>query len=256
MPALSGVTVVVTRPAHQAENLCQHIESAGGKVLRFPVIEVRPPENAEQCRAQMARLVEYDLAIFVSANAVTGALALLESTQSWPVSLPIAAVGKATAQVIISEGLPSPLVAPRPFNSEALLGLPDFQKLNGKRILVFRGSGGRELLRDSLLERGAEVDYLECYRREVPQSDTRALYAAWDQRQTMPIVVTSNQGLENLVSMIDCEHQAQLLASPLIVMSERAVSLSSKLGFTQAPIVAAAANDEAILDSLKTWVRP
>ncbi|HHI93070.1 MAG TPA: uroporphyrinogen-III synthase [Gammaproteobacteria bacterium] len=259
MSELSGVTVVVTRPAHQAEKLCQLIEAAGARALRFPVIDIQPPENPQQCQAQLTQLADYDLAIFVSANAVNATMAMLKKPQAWPMALPLAAVGKATAQALIKKGLPAPQVAPEPFNSEALLSLPELQKLDGKRILIFRGNSGRELLRNCLRERGAQVDYFECYQRAIPKSDTRPLYAAWDQVQakpgTMPIVVTSNQGLQNLVSMIDKEHQPTLFASPLVVISERMVSLSARLGFSQAPVVAMAANDDAVLVALKTWAK-
>lgn len=256
MPALSGVTVVVTRPAHQAENLCRQIEAAGGEALRFPVLEIQTPQDIHKCQNQLAQLAEYDLAIFISANAVTSAMAMLKSAQAWPTSLPIAAVGKATADAAISQGLNISLTAAQPYNSEALLSLPELQKLSGKRILIFRGNGGRELLRESLLERGAEVEYVECYQRVVPQTDTRQLYAAWDQNRKMPIVVTSNQGLQNLVAMVNNEYQQELLSSPLVLISERTAKLSVKLGFTQTALVAEAANDEAILNSLITWARP
>jgi len=260
MPELSGVTVVVTRPVHQAEKLCQLIEMAGGKALRFPVIDIRPPENPQQCRAQLARLADYDLVIFVSANAVNATMAMLKTPQAWPTALPVAAVGKATAQAITKKGLPTPCVAPEPFNSEALLSLPEMQKLDGKRILIFRGNSGRELLRNGLRERGAHVDYVECYQRVIPEADTGPLYAAWEQTQArpdnIPIVVTSNQGLQNLVAMIDKKHQSALFAAPLMLISERTASLSSRLGFLQAPVVATAANDDAVLVALKTWAKP
>ncbi len=258
MAVLSGVTVVVTRPMHQAEKLCQLIEAAGGTAVRFPVIDILPSENPQQCRTQLARLTDYDFAVFVSANAVNTTMAMLKTPQAWPATLPIAAVGKATAQAIIKKGLPIPLVAPEPFNSEALLSVPALQKLEGKRILIFRGDGGREWLRDSLCERGALVDYIECYQRAIPQTDPRPLYTAWEQAQpgSMPIVVTSNQSLQNLVSMIDKEHQPALFASPLMVISERTASLASKLGFTQTPVVATTASDDAVLAALKTWTKP
>jgi len=255
MPELSGVTVVVTRPVHQAEKLCRLIEAADGKALRFPVIDIRPPENPQQCQVQLDRLADYDLAIFISSNAVDAAMVMLKTSRAWPMVLAIAAVGKATAQAIIKNNLPVPLVAPEPFNSEALLNLPELQKLDGKRILIFRGNGGRELLRNRLRERGAHVDYIECYQRAVPKTDTGPLYVAWGQAHTMPIVVTSNQGLQNLVAMIDKEHQPVLFASPLLVISKRTASLSAKLGFTSTPVMATAATDEAILVALKTWAK-
>ncbi|NIQ15763.1 MAG: uroporphyrinogen-III synthase, partial [Candidatus Dadabacteria bacterium] len=48
-----------------------------------------------------------------------------------------------------------------------------------KKILIFRGQGGRELLADSLRERGAEVEYIEVYKRHCPQYDQSKLDEVW-----------------------------------------------------------------------------
>lgn len=257
MAELSGVTVVVTRPAHQAENLCHLIEAAGGHALRFPVIEIAPPKDADVCKAQLAQLADADLAIFVSANAVTAVLAILESPSSWPSHLAVAAVGKATAQALAAHGVTTSLVAPPPFNSEALLCLPELQTLQGQRVVIVRGKGGRELLGESLRERGAEVEYIECYERVIPQMlpEAKKLLSAWNEGRQLPIVVTSNEGLENLLTMAGADYRAALLSSPLILISERTAELAKNLGFSENLMVAESANDESILTAIKTWAR-
>jgi uroporphyrinogen-III synthase len=252
MPELSGVTVVVTRPAHQADNLCQLIEAAGGMALRFPAIEIAPASDVQKCRSQLADLSQFDLAIFISANAVNATFEMMPAS-AWPSAATIAAVGKATAQALSSHGQTASHIASEPFNSEALLSLSELQSLDGKRILIFRGNGGRELLREKLCERGAKVEYIECYQRVRPTTDTQQLYASWDQKQTPHIiVVTSNQGLHNLLQMIDETHRPALLGSLLVVISQRTARLANELGFLQAAKVASAATDEAILEALKT----
>jgi uroporphyrinogen-III synthase len=259
MPDLSGVTVVVTRPAHQAERLCQSIETAGGTALRFPVIEIRPPSNPKQAQSQLKQLNSFDLAVFISTNAVASAFDLLgglsEPPPGWPPKVAIAAVGQATAKAITSQGLAVNYQTSKPYNSEALLNIPELQALRGKRILILRGEGGREYLAKTLRERGAEVEYAECYQRAMPGSDPAQLYNAWNKRRPLLFVVTSNEGLENLFQMIDAEHRTALLASRLIVMSERAVALADKLGFAQTPVVVSAVSNEAILLALKSTLR-
>ncbi len=256
MPDLSGVTVVVTRPKHQAEQLCQSIEAAGGIALRFPVIEIQPPSNPNRVQLQLNQLYSFDFAIFISTNAVFSALELLRGSSKkssvWPNNVAITSVGRATMKAVVSLGLVVNHQAPEPYNSEALLQLPEFQKLAGKRIMIFRGRGGREYLADNLRERGAEVEYVECYQRAQPSSDPSTLYRAWTGNQSLLFVVTSNEGLENLFHMIDKKYQAALLASRLVVMSERAVTLAKKLGFSQTPIITSSASDEAILSALKS----
>ena len=250
---LSGVTIVVIRPSHQAEKLCQSIEALGGSALRFPVIEIRPSADTDKLKAQLSHLPSFQLAIFISANAVFAAKQILEDHQPWPLGLKIAAVGQATAKALAANGQIASLISPEPYNSEALLGLPDLQSMHGQRVIIFRGNGGRELLADTLRERGAEVEYAECYQRAIPDIDSSELFKKWDEGNSMPIVVTSNEGLVNLQSMIGQTHQQALLTSPLIVVSQRAVALAKELGFTQKPFVAQNASNEAILTALEQW---
>ena len=253
MTDLFGVTVVVTRPAHQADVLCQSIKDLGGVALRFPVIEIRPCDDIEALKKQLSHLNDFQLAIFVSANAVAPAMQILKDMQGWPVELPIAVVGQATAKAVAANGLSAKYIAPEPFNSEALLSLPVLQRLEGKRVIIFRGKGGLEDLGNGLRERGAEVEYAECYQRVSPDTDTATLFQIWDEGCTMPIVVTSNEGLQNLYSMIDSAHLPALLSSPLIVVSQRAVVLANELGFKQMPLVAKSASNDAILAAIKQW---
>ena len=254
MPDLSGVTVVVTRPAHQADNLCELIEGSGGTALRLPVIAIGAPENLEKCQRQLSQLAQNDIAIFVSANAVNATVELLQTPSAWPTGLATAAVGKATARALAANQLPVTFVAPEPFNSEALLSLPELQSLEGKRVCIFRGNGGRDFLMENLRERGAEVEYIECYQRVKPAAETAQLYNAWDQGQIMPIVVTSNESLENLLSMIDEQHRPSLQSAPLIVISERTAAFAKEQGFKHAPIVAESANDDALLAAVNRWM--
>lgn len=250
---LSDVTVVVTRPSHQAETLCQSIEDLGGSALRFPVIEIRPSENSDRLKAQLNHLDSFQLAIFVSANAVFFAIQMLEKQQGWSTDLAIAAVGQATARAIASNGLIVSHISPEPYNSEALLSLPELQSMPGQRVIIFRGNGGRDLLAKTLRERGAEVEYAECYQRVMPETNTSDLFQFLDEGRTMPIVVTSNESLRNLHSMVGQSHRQALLLSPLIVVSQRAASLAKELGFRQQAIVAKNASNDAILTAIQQW---
>lgn len=254
---LAGITVAVTRPAHQGESLCQSIEALGGTALRLPVIAIGPcaAADAQRLAEQLGRLDRYQLAIFISANAVSATLQLLPPGQAWPATVAIAAVGQATARALNAQGLQVSLVSPEPYNSEALLSLAELQNLQGQRVIIFRGKGGREWLGDTLQTRGATVEYAECYQRVIPATDMGPLFQLWDANSPVPIVVTSNEGLENLYAMVGEPHLQSLLKSPLIVVSQRAADLAEALGFKQKPVVAKTASDEALLSAIKWWKR-
>ena len=106
---------------------------------------------------------------------------------------------------------------------------------------------------NTLRDRGAEVVYAECYRRIIPQIDSSPLLKHWQRDEVHIIIVTSNDGLQNLYDMVGSQGQPYLINTPLVVISERMCALSSKLGFTHTPIVAKSASDEALLNAVLTW---
>lgn len=251
--SLAGLTVVNTRPAHQARKLSDSLKSAGGDVIEFPVMEIQPLNQDHQDSPWFSFFEQAELAIFISANAVDAGLKAIGGAGGWPSHVAIAAVGRATAEKLQASKLAVDLVAPEPFNSEALLTLPQLQELHNKKVVIFRGEGGRELLAQTLRERGAEVVYAECYRRLKPETDPLLLYQCWEEHQRIIIVITSNEGLQNLVEMVDNDHQPFLLSSALLVVSERASQLALELGFKVPAVVTKSASNSAIVDAILLW---
>lgn len=93
---------------------------------------------------------------------------LIRARRQLPASLRIAAIGKGSAKVLAQYGVQNVITPKQKFDSEALLELPELQAITGKRIVIFRGDGGRELLDDELARRGARYEYAECYRHQKP----------------------------------------------------------------------------------------
>ncbi len=250
---LAGVGVLVTRPAEQATGLCALIEAAGGHAVRFPTLAISPAPDADAARTALAGFEHCDLVLFVSANAVEQALALRPAAD-WPAGLHCAALGAGTVRALDRHGLQAQLVAPPPHDSEALLGLPQLQALSGQRILIIRAAGGRELLGETLRARGAIVDFAEIYQRSRPDSDTRDILTAWEQGAVDIVTVTSGEALHNLVEMLGESFRERLLATPLVVVSNRMVQQALALGFIS-PLLVAAASDPALIATLIAWHR-
>lgn len=244
---LHGVTVVVTRPEHQAGNLRDLIEAAGGKVILFPTLAIAPPQNLPAVLSVLQRLAHFDLAVFISPNAVDYGLRYAAQVGGLPSQLQIAAVGAGTARALQAAGHPPTLVPEHDFNSEALLALAALQQVAGKKVVIFRGEGGREHLADILRSRGAQVEYVQVYRREKPPVDRAVLLEAWARNGISAIVVTSNESLQNLYDMVGSEGQVYLRDTQLVLVSQRAVELARRLGVQRAPVVAERAGDDAIV---------
>jgi len=252
--ALDGIAVLVTRPVHQAENLCALIERQGGNAIRFPSIEIAEPRDKQKLADILQRLREFDIAIFISPNAVDYALqAMMDQGDGLPEHIKVAAVGKGSAGQLNKHGVSVDIFPSQQFNSEALLAMDEMQAVAAKRIVIFRGEGGRELLADTLSSRGAIVEYAECYRRSKPEVGTNELFDALSQGGLDIVTATSNEGLQNLCDMVAEPGRSDLLKLQLIVVSERTRRLAEELGFTQPAIIAQNASDEMLVEAITKW---
>ena len=250
---LHGLRVLVTRPAGQAERLCKLIDAAGGEAFCLPAIDILDPVDSYHLERVVASLANYDLAVFISVNAVTRGLDVISAHGEWPANVRIATVGVRSAEALTPYGLSAELVPGQRFSSEGLLALDELQDLRGQRVVIFRGNGGREYLHDTLVERGAEVDYVEVYRRACPVVDPQEILPYWQPGVLDIITITSNETLQNLFDMAGIEGQPLLQEIPLLVVSERQAQLAKQLGFTQEPVYAEHASDEAIVQALKDY---
>jgi uroporphyrinogen-III synthase len=247
---LAGKGIVVTRPVHQAGYLAEHIRARGGDALLFPVIAIAPVNDTAPLRSLIERLDEYDIAIFVSPNAVEQAMPIITTARGIPRGLKFAAVGHNSVRALARFGV-SNVIAPGRFDSEALLDLPELKKVTGLRVAIFRGVGGRELLRDTLAARGAVIEYAECYRRVQPDIDPRPLLAAWENAQVHAVTVTSSNGLKNMLAMLGAAGRAHLQHTPVFVPHTRIEKAARELGL--ATVVLTSQGDDGIVQGLVRW---
>ena len=246
-PELRGLGVLVTRPIHQSQPLCELIRSAGGRPLCFPALEILPPRRPESVRELLRGLEEYDLAIFISPNAVRYGLRIIQELGGLPPGLELAAVGEATARSLAEAGYPPSLVPAERYDSEALLRVPRLTHVSGQRLMIIRGEGGRARLGQVLRQRGADLDYAEVYRRACPDARADDLAGRWSEIDV--VTATSNDILDNLVHLFGPAHRSLLQKTPLLVISERMQNHARRLGF-QKPLRARRASDGAILQAL------
>ncbi len=247
---LAGRGIVVTRPAHQAANLAEAIHGAGGRALLFPAIEIADIDNARQLDALIDRLDEFDRAIFVSPNAVYKAMSLIKARRALPPRLKFAAVGRSSVRELEKFGIVE-VAAPVQFDSEALLALPEFSNVAGQHVVIFRGTGGRELIGDTLAARGASVDYAECYRRLRPRADAAPLLEAWERSELHAVTVTSSEGLRNFCALIGVHGRPWLQQTPLFVPHPRIAAAARELNLMA--VVQTAQGDDGLMAGLQQW---
>lgn len=241
---LVNKTVLITRPDQLANSLKHRITDAGGTAKQYPVIKITAVEDSQALRSITDNLSQFDIGIFISPTAVTKTL---EKIKLLPENLMIAVIGSSTEAMLSKHGYQVQIV-PDEFNTESLLQHSSLQKNNitDKKIVIFRGLGGRDLLGNTLIQRGANVTYAETYRREKNQLES----LNQDQFEKIDVVaVTSNQGLQYLFDLTDDTFKSLLIALPIIVPGVRAHKLAAQLGFNHI-IQANNATDDACMQAL------
>lgn len=252
---LTGLNVLLCRPEQANTRLQDKIVAAGGRCLHIPCMEIAQLEEAAAIaaiKAGVMNLDQYAFVIFISQNAVKYAEPWID--QYWP-QLPMGqqylAIGAATAAAARGMAFTELSSAEGAMDSEALLELKQLQDLSDKKVLIFRGKGGREQLAQTLSQRGAKVDYCELYRRIRPATLSAAL--AGSQFSDLPgrkvILVHSGESLENLHHGIEEAGLGAWLSYRLICPSLRVAEMAKSLGFKQV-LVASNAGEPAMLEAL------
>jgi len=242
--------IVVTRPEGQAAALARALAELGANPIVIPTIAIEPPADMAALDAALAHLASHDFAVFVSVNAVEQ---LLSRVRSWPASVRALAPGPGTAAALAAGGVADTLVPTTTYDSEGLLALPELRSVAGKRFVIFRGDGGRELLGETLVARGATVDYVSVYRRAKPAGGGEVLIAAWLEGRMDAITVTSSEGLENLWDLLDGPGRKALRATPLFAPHPRIAQRAHSLGVAE--VVTTAAGDAGLIAGLVEYFR-
>lgn len=263
------ICVVITRLEAQAEVWAADLQTLGFSSRHLPLLELRALVDEQQTRAIKNKILDFDLyqkVIFVSQNAVEYGMDWLD--EYWP-QLPMGieyfAVGSTTAKKLASYGIAVTDLAVSEsggMTSEDLLCAPALQNVNGEKILIFRGLGGRGHLAETLRERGAAVDFCEIYERLIPaaapaQVQQLAIDVATQTNQQLIIAVHSGESLQNLlalVAMLDNSPPAGLKMLPILVPSVRIAAAAESAGFEKI-ISAENATDDAMSAALLNYCR-
>ena len=245
-PSLTGMGIAITRPTNQAKKLSALIEQAGGTPILFPLIEITPLYDYSQFEVVINEIETYDWAIFISSNAVQNAMPRIAKL-GIPPSLNFAAIGPVTATELQSFSVKDVLIPNDRFDSESLLALDEMHAMQDKKVMIFRGVGGRDILAETLKARGAQVTFAECYQRINPQTNCDLLAQLYSENKLHGIVVTSSEAMRHLLVLAgdaDWLHNVTLF-----VNHARIADLPLQIGLKV--LVADAPGDEAMLASLQ-----
>ena len=244
---MSDATVLVTRPRGQQKALMVALEGAGFQCRHAPLIEIFPFDAPDKRQRQLLlNLCDFQHLVFVSRNAIEYGMAWIEDY--WP-QLPAGlnwyAVGRSSARMLQEYGV-RPLSPRREMNSEGLLALPSLQQVAEQRVLIVKGEGGRHYLRETLQERGARVDELAVYRRTSPAYAEGELASRILGDGCNLILLSSGEGLHNMVSLLDTASLAAVQALTLVVPGQRVAEQAREAGFKVVRIADSATDEDMV----------
>ncbi|XOV86261.1 MAG: uroporphyrinogen-III synthase [Pseudomonadota bacterium] len=213
---------LLTRPQGQNETMAGRLRAMGKPVLEFPMLEIVATAGD---RSVMLALDQYDHVVFISSNAANlGLRALSDLWPQWPLAPTWYAVGRTTAKAMAAWNLQA--IVPAQEDSAGLLSLPSLSGIAGQRVLIVRGQGGRELLMETLSQRGARVDYLEVYARRPVQLEVEA------KKQVTafnPVIALLYSG--DSAAALAGNFMGDLGRFRIVVPSTRVADVVAKLGF-------------------------
>ncbi|MDF7679510.1 uroporphyrinogen-III synthase [Enterobacteriaceae bacterium ESL0689] len=246
------MSILVTRPLPQSEELVCRLRGLGKSAWGFPLIEFIPGRQLNTLSEQLATLSAGDLLFALSRRAVEFADAQLQQCgQSWPQAPDYFTPGRTTAGLlhrVSGKNIRYPLEREI---SEVLLQLPELKNVAGKKALLLRGNAGRELLSETLRERGADVTFCECYQRSAKHYDGEKEAIRWQSCGVTTVVITSGEMLQQLWALIPKRyHEQWLMRCRILVVSERLARQAHHLGWQDIQVADSADND-ALLRALQ-----
>ena len=244
------MAVLVTRPDERGQQLVDMLAKAGGVAIHLPLFNIEAGAELNGLPNKFTQLKVGDYVFAVSKSAVDFADKALKNTGFvWRDDLQYFTVGQGTAQHFAVTTTLAVHYPTTQENSEGVLQLAAMQNLQGKTILILRGNGGRELLSEQAQQRGANVEIVECYRRESIVYNSTEQTSLCKRAGVQTIVATSAEILTQLVDFVPQNEHNWLKSCQLITVSERISHLAQALGW-QNVIVSPRADNQTLLQTL------
>ncbi|QWD65392.1 uroporphyrinogen-III synthase [Polynucleobacter sp. MWH-Aus1W21] len=272
---MSTKTIIVTRPSGQARQLIdvltRAIEASGvGKrslpeILSLPLLTIVPKSDEHLVDHIATALSNADLAIFVSPNAIESVMRLLE--RDWQdfskKIIPIGVMGGSSNLALKNHGIgleenPTPIIIPgnnENWDSEGLwqeLGSLQWDWQN-KKVVIFKGEGGRDWLADTLTRAGATVETISTYRRVPLDLDNPAWHLVREMDLSKSLwLLTSSEAVRYLGEVMKDQFTQNLNAASALCPHHNIADAAELIGFGE--VFTSEPGDEALIKSTLAWL--
>jgi len=229
---LAGGTFIVTRPVGMGASMIKRLQLFGGKAIHIPGLSIRPVANAEEAKIKLRASGEFDGIIFVSPNAVRHTFSLVPELSFSPQTR-VAAIGMVTANALVRRGVNRVIVSSERQDSEGLLALHELDSLHNQQWALIGAPGGREVLAQTLRERGAKVQSILVYERLAPRLGHHHVRLLMTAVPPLFVFCSSAESLMNLSQCLPSTAWSKLLNAQIIVSSSRLADIARQHGFEQ-----------------------
>lgn len=256
MSALAGRRIVITRAPHQTGALERLLLARAALPLRYPCIEIGPPENTGPLDAALRDVVQnrFDWLVLTSANTaavIAQRLHVMGIAPSALSAVKIAVVGPATAEAV-GQALGLTISAmPGTFTSQALAQM--LADAAGGHILLPQSALGGSDLTEALAAAGMDVTAVEAYRTTIGTGgvDLPALLAAGS---VDAITFTSPSAVTNLLLRLEAEGASAASLAGVCLACIGTTTLAAVRGHgLEAAVVPAEFTLEALTDALEKY---
>lgn len=272
---MSTKTIIVTRPSGQARQLIEllthAIDNSGvakrslPEIISLPLLTIVPKADAVLADHIASVLKDVDLAIFVSPNAIESVMRMLE--RDWQAFskkvIPIGVMGGSSRLALQNHGIgneekPTPIIIPQhntQWDSEGLWHALQAQGWDwkNKKVVIFKGEGGREWLADTLKEAGASVVDISCYTRIPLDIDNPAWQAIHDMDFSKSLwILTSSEAVRYLGSVIKDQFTRDLSAASALCPHHNIADAAETIGFGE--VFTIESGDEALTKACLAWL--
>lgn len=232
------MAVLITRPITESIKLQNYLKDEVQSFI-YPTLTTKK-------LSPLLPQKHYQFVVFISKNAVDYGIKYLQNLANYK----ILAVGEKTANRLKNLGFNVSHYPRSNPSSKSLLAIPEVSQITGSNILIFRGKGGVETLKNGFVAHNNAVDYLEVYERKIIENNdkfTNNLHKFLQQHKQI-ILITSCDILDGLLELTKVDKNIMLL-----VVSERIKKYANSLGFSNI-IVTKDISNQSIKESLQKWL--
>jgi len=224
------IALISTRPQKTNVQLSDDLKNSEIELLSFPLTEIHPLDNYQIFDGVIENIKTYQHIIFISTNAVHFFLERLKKLSlQIPKNLIFSSIGPTTKLLLqkkLSVDVHSPI---KTFDSEHLLKEKIYNNVEGQKILIIRGEGGRETLKNTLEEKGATVNYGECYVRKYVDIDLNQLKNDLVNYQHQFFLFSSTNSAKHFIDQLHNIETGWLQNIKIIVNHKKIEGLLSKI---------------------------